>query len=68
MVGGRFVIVAHWGEQWERQGWRERYGRAEEVVAFSFKIGTQRKKQESAVRNGRNNFQTLFFMKMSPNS
>lgn len=43
MVGGRFVIVAHWGEQWERQGWRERYGRAEEVVAFSFKIGTQRK-------------------------
>lgn len=51
MVGGRFVIVAHWGEQWERQGWRERYGRAEEVVAFSFKIGTQRKKQESAVRD-----------------
>lgn len=26
-------------------------GRAEEVVAFSFKIGTQRKKQESAVRD-----------------
>lgn len=24
-------------KQWERSGWRERYGRAEEFVAFSLK-------------------------------
>lgn len=49
MVGGRFVIVAHWGEQWERQGFGERAvweGRG--GCGVEFQNRNLKKKQESA--------------------